>query len=53
MPEPSTASERRQEGGKRPTFWRNSTYEEPTWVSVAWIVGPMVLAAIAVYFALS
>jgi hypothetical protein len=37
--------------GKRPAFWRSSLYEEPTWVSLAWIVGPVLCAGIAIYFA--
>jgi len=37
--------------GKRPPGWRSSLYEEPMWVSVAWIVGPALVAAIAIYFA--
>ena len=39
--------------GKRPKFWRSSIYEEPVWVSVAWIAGPVVFAAIAIYFVLT
>jgi hypothetical protein len=37
--------------GKRPAFWRSSLYEEPAWVSLAWIIGPALLAGIAIYFA--
>jgi hypothetical protein len=37
--------------GKRPVFWRSSLYEEPVWVSLAWIIGPALLAGIAIYFA--
>jgi hypothetical protein len=37
--------------GQRPPFWRNSLYEEPTWVSLAWIIGPALVAGIAIYFA--
>jgi hypothetical protein len=36
--------------GKRPAPWRSSLYDEPMWVSVAWIVGPVLLAAIGIYF---
>jgi hypothetical protein len=36
--------------GKRPG-WRSSLYEEPMWVSVAWVLGPIILAAIGIYFA--
>ena len=32
--------------------WRSSLYAEPTWVSVAWIVIPMALAGIAIFFAM-
>jgi hypothetical protein len=39
--------------GKRLAFWRNSTYEEPTWVSVAWIIGPILVAGVALHFALN
>jgi hypothetical protein len=37
--------------GKHPAFWRSSLYEEPTWVSLAWIIGPALIAGIAIYFA--
>jgi hypothetical protein len=37
--------------GKYPAFWRSSLYEEPTWVALAWIVGPALIAGIAIYFA--
>lgn len=30
-------------------FWRNSTYEEPTWVSLVWIVAPLFVAAVLIY----
>jgi hypothetical protein len=36
--------------GKRPG-WRSSLYEEPLWLSLAWVVGPTLLAGIAIYFA--
>jgi hypothetical protein len=36
---------------KRPAFWRSSLYEEPAWVSLAWVIGPALLAGIAIYFA--
>lgn len=36
---------------KRPAFWRSSLYAEPTWVSLAWIIGPGLLAGVAIYFA--
>jgi hypothetical protein len=34
---------------KRAAFWRSSTYEEPTWVSLAWIIGPLLTAGILLY----
>jgi hypothetical protein len=37
--------------GKHRAFWRSSLYDEPTWVSLAWIVGPALLAGVAIYFA--
>ena len=37
--------------GKRPAPWRSSLYQEPTWVSLAWILVPSLFAAIAIYFA--
>lgn len=36
---------------KRPVFWRSSLYEEPMWVSLAWMIGPALLAGIAIYLA--
>jgi hypothetical protein len=36
----------------RPAFWRNSVYEEPAWVSLVWIIAPVLLAGIAIYIAL-
>ncbi len=33
-----------------PPFWRSSLYEEPMWVSLAWIMGPVLLAGIVIYF---
>jgi hypothetical protein len=39
------------EPGKIAPGWRSSLYEEPLWLSVAWIAGPTLLAAIAIYFA--
>jgi hypothetical protein len=41
------------ESSKRPAFWRGSIYEEPTWVSLAWIVGPATAAGVVIYFVLS
>lgn len=35
---------------KSPPFWRNSLYEEPTWVSLAWTLGPVLVAGILIYF---
>jgi hypothetical protein len=37
--------------GKRPAPWKSSLYEEPLWKSVAWLVGPALFAAAAIYFA--
>jgi len=36
---------------KRPAGWRSSLYHEALWVSVAWVVAPVALAAIGIYFA--
>jgi len=36
--------------GKHP-WWRSSLYEEPVWVSLAWILGPLTVAILAMYFA--
>lgn len=36
--------------GKHPAFWRGSIYEEPLWVSLAWLIGPIIVAALAIYF---
>lgn len=33
--------------------WRSSLYDEPMWVSIAWIAVPMGLAAIAIFFAVT
>jgi hypothetical protein len=38
--------------GARPAPWRSSLYQEPTWVSLAWIIGPALFAAVAIYFTL-
>lgn len=35
--------------GKRVKFWRSSTYDEPTWVSLAWIIIPLLLAGLGIY----
>jgi hypothetical protein len=35
---------------KRLPPWKSSLYEEPTWVSLAWIIGPMLFAGVAIYF---
>lgn len=34
---------------KRLRFWRNSTYDEPVWVSLAWIIVPLLVAGILIY----
>lgn len=36
--------------GKRPPPWKSSLYEEPNWVSLAWIIGPVLLAGVVIYF---
>ena len=35
----------------RHPWWRSSLYEEPVWVSLAWILGPLCMALLAMYFA--
>jgi hypothetical protein len=37
--------------GRHP-WWRSSLYEEPVWVSVAWILGPLVFAGLTIYYAI-
>lgn len=37
--------------GKRPPPWKSSLYDEPAWVSLAWIIGPVLFAGVAIYFA--
>jgi hypothetical protein len=32
--------------------WKNSIYEEPTWVSLFWIIVPVSLAALGIFFAM-
>ena len=32
-------------------WWRSSLYQEPVWVSLAWIIGPMLVAGLALYLA--
>jgi hypothetical protein len=39
--------------GKRVGFWRSSTYDEPTWVSLAWLVIPLLIAATLIYIIVS
>lgn len=34
---------------RRAKFWRNSTYEEPLYVSLAWIIIPLLIAGILIY----
>jgi hypothetical protein len=36
--------------GKRQAPWKSSLYQEPLWVSIAWILGPVVVAGVAIYF---
>lgn len=37
------------EGKRAP--WRSSLYEEPLWLSLAWIIGPTLIAGVLIYFA--
>jgi hypothetical protein len=39
--------------GQGNSSWRSSLYEEPLWVSIAWIVGPAALAGLAIFFAVT
>jgi hypothetical protein len=39
--------------GQGNSSWRSSLYEEPLWVSIAWIAGPLTLAGIAIFFAVT
>jgi len=39
-----------QHANKHP-WWRSSLYEEPIWLSLAWILGPLTMALVAMYFA--
>jgi hypothetical protein len=32
--------------------WRSSLYAEPMWVSLAWIVLPLGMAAVGIFFAM-
>jgi hypothetical protein len=34
---------------KRLPPWKSSLYEEPNWVSLAWIIGPVLFAGVAIY----
>jgi hypothetical protein len=34
---------------ERPAPWKSSLYREPNWVSLAWILGPLLLAGVAIY----
>jgi hypothetical protein len=38
--------------GKRPPPWKSSLYEEPTWVSLAWIIGPVLFAGVTIYLSI-
>lgn len=38
--------------GQGASSWRSSLYEEPLWVSLAWVLGPVALAALGILFAL-
>jgi hypothetical protein len=37
---------------KRLSPWRSSLYEEPLWVSLAWVLIPATLAALAIFLTL-
>jgi hypothetical protein len=37
--------------GTKAPWWRSSLYTEPVWVSVVWLLIPLSLAAITLYFA--
>ncbi len=39
--------------GKRLAPWRSSLYEEPLWLSLAWVIGPTLFAGILIYFAVT
>ena len=48
----STAEKDRQlQPLERRAAWRSSLYDEPLWVSVAWIVVPLGLGAVAIFLA--
>lgn len=38
---------------KKRAAWRSSLYDEPVWVSVAWIAVPLGAAAVGVFFAMT
>ena len=47
----STAEKDRQlQPLERKAAWRSSLYDEPLWVSVAWILVPVALGALAIFF---
>ena len=37
---------------KQASSWRSSLYDEPVWVSLAWIVIPMAFAGVAIFLAM-
>ncbi len=37
------------EAKRLPPPWKSSLYAEPTWVSLAWIIGPVLFAGVAIY----
>jgi hypothetical protein len=37
---------------ERPPPWKSSIYREPNWVALAWILGPVLFAAVAIYFSI-
>jgi hypothetical protein len=36
---------------ERAAFWRGSLYEEPMWVSLAWLIAPLLVAGLGIYLA--
>lgn len=49
----STAQKERElEPLERKKAWRSSLYDEPLWVSIAWIVVPVGLGALVIFLAI-
>jgi hypothetical protein len=38
--------------GTRAPWWRSSLYKEPVWVSLVWLLVPVCLVTVTLYFAL-